>query len=511
MRRVQPLEQSLSWRDASVAAGLVLATLAAYARVRNAAFLTWDDASYVVSNPVVRQGLTWHGILWAFASVHASNWHPLTWISHMLDVSLFGLVPGTPHVENVLIHGATAALLYGLLVRMTGSRPPSAFVAALFALHPVHVESVAWIAERKDVLAALFWVLATGAWVGQRRRPSRGGRMLVLALFVAGLLSKPSLVAWPFTLLIWDIWPFGAVDDARRGRRSLRARLSEAAPLFAIAAAAAFVTFFAQRATGAMASTEEVSWTLRASNAVVSLVRYLGLIVAPIRLSPFYPLPASWSWWIVGACALVLAAVSWCAVHERARRPWLLTGWLVFLVSLAPVLGLIQVGWQAMADRYLTIPALGIDLMAAWTLEELAASGARAVRVGARSAALAAVAVCAVLTFHQTRYWMDSVALFQRATDVAPQSALAQNNYGVALALERRDAQAAERFSRAVEIAPDYAEAHVNLGNMMARRGDLPRALAQYGIAVRLRPESEEIRRKWDWARENARKSNGAP
>jgi len=502
-------------------AALVVLVVAVYAPVRGFAFVSFDDPQYVAANPVVARGLTWDGVGWAFTTWTQSNWHPLTWLSHMLDVQLFGLDAGAHHVVNVVLHAANTLLLFGVLGRMTGAWVRSAFVAALFAVHPTHVESVAWIAERKDVLSTLFLLLALSSYVAYVRTPSRSRYALVVACFVAGLLAKPMLVTLPFLLLVLDFWPL-------RRATPWRALVVEKLPLFALSAASCVVTFLAQRAGGAVMSTERLSVGGRVANALVSYVAYVGKTLWPTDLAVLYPIDAA-SLTVVRAllAAALLAVVTVVAVREATRRPWLLVGWLWFLGLLVPVIGLVQVGNQSMADRYTYVPSIGLFIAIARTAGELAASRPP-LRTVLAAAGAAAVVACAVAARRQVETWRDSFTLWDHAVAATDRNLLAQLNRGTLLlgagrideaqaqfeeclrdhprcviamnnlghvAMQRGRVADAERlFAEATRLDPDYVEARVNLGRALRRDGRLEEAVVAFREALSRSPRHAKAR-----------------
>jgi len=499
-----------------LALAIAAVALAVYAPVRHHGFVSIDDPIYVGENPVVARGLSWDGARWAFTTGHAANWHPVTWLSHMADVRLFGLNAGGHHAVSVLLHAANAILLFLLLKRLTGRAGSSACVAVLFAAHPLHVESVAWVAERKDVLSTLFWLLTAHAYVSYvscpRSAPRRRGAAyaLMLALYALGLMAKPMLVTLPLVLLVLDWWPLGRLRRAGTGEapvldetgRARRARAeawllaAEKLPLFALAAASSAITIVVQHRGGAVSGLAAVPFASRAGNAVVSAGRYLWKAAWPADLSVFYPYPAALPAVPLVLSALFLAAVTGLAIGAARRRPYLLAGWLWYLVTLAPVSGLVQIGRQAMADRYTYVPLVGIFVMLAWGARDLACSGllARqawlrsATRIGVPVVAVALVAALAAAARVQTGYWASSAALWQHALDVDPQNYFAHNSLGALASDAGRTGEALEHFSRAVRSGPDYPEAFNNLGLMYARLGRTAEAVEQYRKAIALNP-----------------------
>jgi hypothetical protein len=516
-------------RRHAVLVALSLAVLVAvvYAPVRHFEFVQLDDPAYVTENPQVLGGLTLQGGAWAFTTGHAANWHPITWLSHMLDIQLFGTTPGPHHVTNVLLHIASTLLLFGLLAWLTGAMWRSALVAALFGVHPLHVESVAWVAERKDVLSTLFWLLTMCAYVAYVRAspvaaPSaRPGRRtlfyaLTLVLFAIGLMAKPMLVTLPFVLLLTDVWPLARTGQAgagiaaadvdsrsprsarassrpsarspKRARKAQRATgrapvgkhgtpdwrrvawslVREKLPLVAMAAASSAVTVLVQQRGGAVSALDDNPLGLRIQNALVSLVAYLRDTLWPARLTVIYPFPDAIPLWQSAGACVALCAISF-AVYRLARRhPYLAVGWLWYLGTLVPVAGLVRVGLQARADRYTYVPLIGIFIMIAWGAAALAAR-VRPLRLAIPVMAAIAVAGCAVAAREQIGYWKDNVSLFTRAT--------------------------------VLTLHVDEYEAHMSLGATLANQGRMDEALRHFTEAVRLRPQAEAARRAMDAAR----------
>lgn len=464
----------------AIAAGLVGAVFAAYAPVFRHEFVHYDDQVYVTENPHVLAGLSASGLAWAFRTGEASNWHPLTWLSHMLDVQLYGSRAPGHLATNVALHAASVVLLFLLLASATGATGRSAAVAGLFALHPLHVESVAWVAERKDVLSTALGLVALAGWIRWARDPSPLRYATVVVAFALGLMAKPMLVSLPFLLLLVDVWPLG-----RRG--PVTRRVTEKLPLFALAAASCAVTFLVQRAGGTVASLERLPAGERAANAAVSYARYLGKTFWPVDLAVTYPL-RPWSAAAVGAALLLLAALSALAFTERRRRPWLGVGWFWFAGALVPVIGLVQVGRQSMADRYTYWPHIGLFIALVWGGSELLqrARAPRWLELGLIGAALAA---CGVLTFRQAGVWHDGVTLFAQAVRVAPESADAQYNLGLAYSRRGDDARAVEPLLAANRLRPQDARISFRLGNSYQRLGRLDEATQAYEATLRLDPQ----------------------
>jgi Flp pilus assembly protein TadD len=481
---------------------LIAAIVTVYAPVRHFGFLQWDDPDYVTDNVHVAQGLTWQGARWALTSSDAANWHPVTWLSHMLDVQLYGMNAGPQHVTSLLIHILNALLLFGLLYRMTGAWGRSMFVAGLFAVHPLHVESVAWISERKDVLSTLFWMLAMWAYVAYVRRPGLWRYLLVVLWFGLGLMAKPMLVTLPFVLLLLDVWPLRRVDlgggAGRSGLAALRRQgpgllrlLREKLPLFALAAISSVVTLLAQRHEGAIFGLEGLPLGLRLANALASYLAYIGKMLWPVRLAAFYPIPTSTPIWQASLGALVLIGVTVLAIRAGRRRAYFLVGWLWYVGTLIPVIGLVQVGNQSMADRYTYVPLIGLFLIIAWGAAELAARW-RPSRLALPVAAVCVGLACAAVARAQVRYWGDGIALWEHALDVTDDNAKAQDNLGVALDHQGRFDEAVQHLVEAVRLKPDVAETHDNLGVALAHQGKLDEAVQHLVEAVRLKPDYAE-------------------
>jgi len=434
-----------------VSFGLIVATVLVYGQTAGFEFLLWDDDVYVTENLYVSRGLTSEGVRWVFSSQHGSNWHPVTGLSHMLDCELFGLNAAAHHLVNVVLHALNAVLVFGLLRAATGKARPSALCAALFALHPLHVESVAWISERKDVLSASFGLAAAWIWVVWTRRGGSVRYVSALLLFALGLMAKPMLVTLPFVLLLLDAWPLG------RLRGAFARRVLEKLPLFALAAAVSVVTMAAQGSADSLILDHELSYPLRIANAVVSYARYLGKTVWPVGLATFYPHPnlyggEPWSALEIAGAALLLVALSTAALGSR--RGYAIVGWLWFLGMLIPVIGIVQVGAQAMGDRYTYLPLIGIFVAVAFGLEELLArQGPSRWRV-AYALAAAVLAACAGRSWDQTRVWRDTVGLLEHSLAVAPRAALVHNNLGKAYNAVGRLEDAAGEFRASVAIVP---------------------------------------------------------
>jgi tetratricopeptide (TPR) repeat protein len=489
-----------------VCLALALVTLLVFLPARRHGFIGFDDPQYITENRTVQAGLTLGGVEWAFTTWHASNWHPLTWLSHMADCELFGLDPGPHHVVSVLFHTASAVLLLVALFRMTGALWPSALIAALFALHPLRVESVAWAAERKDVLSAFFYMLTLLAYgqyvsrVGYRgsgrqtlhaprrveaeRRPQRSTLLYVLsvAFFALGLMAKPMLVTLPFVLLLLDYWPL------RRGG-SRRAMVFEKGPFFLLAAASCLVTLLAQRAE-AVVALEPYPIGLRLGNAFLSCARYLYKTIWPADLAVLYPLPTRLPATELIASVLLLAAISWYAWRVRQSRPHLLVGWLWFVGMLVPVIGLVQVGGQAMADRYSYLPSIGLWVALVFEARHWIGRLRLGIALPAVASGLA-LAGCVIVTEIQLAYWKDTESLFTHTIAVTRDNASAHLNLGVAYEAQDRREEALSEYREAVRLNPGLAQGHNNLANLLEAAGKHEEAIVEYQEALRLKPNAE--------------------
>ena len=457
---------------------LVLVTVAVYGRTVTFGFTNFDDPEYVVDNPQVRDGLTMEGLWWAFTTTHQANWHPLTWLSLMLDAELSGTRPAMFRLTNLALHLANTLLLFFALDRMTRSQARSAVVAALFAVHPLHVESVAWIAERKDVLSTLFWFWTFHAWLGYLRTPNRRRYGAVILLFALGLLAKPMLVTLPLVLLLLDLWPL------RRGPR-----IAEKLPLFVLSLLSGTVTLYAQHRGGALGTVETYPLVARIENALVATTTYVGKALVPRRLAALYPhpgttIPAS----TVALSAALLAAFTVCVLAARKTRPYLAVGWLWFLLTLLPVIGIVQVGAQSMADRYTYVPLVGVFLAVAWGIGDCVPARAKRLRRAISAAAVVWVGSLAALAFVQAGYWRDGVTLFERTIALTRKNSMAENNLGAAY--YKRDGpgdleRSVTHYSEAVRLNPNYAVALNNLAGALAKLGRTEEAIARWRDAVR--------------------------
>jgi Flp pilus assembly protein TadD len=466
---------------------LVVATLALYNPVNRHPFVNYDDDRYITENLHVHNGLTWRTITWAFTATEQGNWHPLTWLSHALDYQLFHQNPAGHHFTSLLIHAANAVLLFLFLVYATRRLGPSLFVAALFALHPINVESVAWVAERKNVLCTFFSFATLIAYCWYARQPDWRRYLVFAGLFLLGLMSKPMVITLPFVLLLLDYWPLGRVRGGHADATAapLSKLVVEKLPLIALSAASAVITMQAQRAGGAIRSTAQFSLAVRLENAVMAYAMYLWKMIWPSHLSPIYPHPGdSLAGWQVGTSALVLLAMTAVALKFRARR-YLLTGWLWFLGALVPVIGLVQVGDQAMADRYAYIPLVGIFIMIAWGIADLADSK----QIGLVVRVIPAACVLLALSFATNRqlgYWSSNYDLWTHAVAVTGRNFIAQDNLGGALLWLGKTDEAYLHFQAAAEINPLDPMSRSNLGAYLQEHGHMAEAIEKYNRVITL-------------------------
>jgi len=506
---------------------LITAILISFWQAKDFDFINLDDLQYVTENPHVQSGLSLKGIAWAFTTTHASNWHPLTWLSHMLDVQLFGLKPGWHHLVNVFFHIVNTVLLFLVFNRMTRALWPSAFVAALFALHPLHVESVAWVSERKDVLSTFFWMLTMGAYAFYVEKPDTKKYLLTLGVFALGLMAKPMLVTLPFVLLLLDYWPLNRfqtpipaggnssrLPDAnnpgakkKKPKKSadrnnaeikkalkpsgqwpaLLALIKEKIPFFALSAASCIITFYAQEKGGAVGSLDILPFNARMANAIVSYVDYIEKMIWPRNLAVFYPHPGIRPVWLFLGSALTLLIITIIVLRSAKRFSYLATGWLWYLGTLVPVIGLVQVGLQALADRYTYVPLIGLFVIIAWGVPDLTRKWHNRKTLMALSSSLI-LAILMFSTWSQAKYWQNSITLFEHAIKATTDNYVAHNNLGVALTKIGEKEKAAFHYSEAIRIKPNFENAHYNLGNYLASRGMTAEAIVQYSEAIRIKP-----------------------
>ena len=479
-----------------VAAILALVTLALYWQATHHDFINYDDDEYVTSNIHVQNGLTVESVKWAFLNPVSANWHPVTMLSHMLDCQIYDLKPWGHHLTSLLLHAFNTVLVFLLLRRMTGARWRSALVAALFAWHPLHVESVAWVAERKDVLSGFFGLLALLFYARYAQSEPQSSKfkiqnyLLSLFFFALGLMSKAMLVTWPFIMLLLDYWPLQRITDDKWQVASFVRLVREKIPFFALAATASAATLVVQK--GAILSAENMPMGARVGNALISYCRYLGKIFWPTDLSIFYPHHKYWPLEQVLLAASFLGGVSVLLFLMRRRWPFLLMGWLWFVGTLVPVIGLVQVGGQAMADRYTYLPSLGLFIIIIWGAYELTWRWRYHVIISSVAGSVAII-LCLCVTSQQLEYWQDSETLFGHALAVTEDNYVAHNNLGLALEKKGQTDEAIRQYQEAIRLTPGFAEAHNNLGIALQNQGQLDEARSQFQEALRLEPNNAEI------------------
>ena len=487
---------------------LILSTLLVFGQVRNFDFVNYDDNDYVFENPHVLNGLTGDSVIWAFTTNHAANWHPLTWLSLMLDCQLFGANPGWMHLMNLILHLANTLLLFAVLRKMTGALWPSAFVAAAFAIHPMHVESVAWITERKDVLSTLFLLLTLAAYVSYVKRPGLVRYLLTMLLFALGLLAKPMLVTLPALLLLLDYWPLGRFDSHQTIKAASRQKhksspvhdkrlplyraIIEKIPFIALSIVSSVITLLVQRGVGAVVDINALPLKYRAANAFLSYIRYIDKMFWPQNLAVFYPFDDnSFAFWQAAMCVLLLLVISILVIRFGRNQKYLPAGWFWFVVTLVPVIGLVQVGSQALADRYTYISYIGLFIMIAWGLPELLSKWPqRKIALGLSMVII--LTTLGICTHQQVSYWNNSITLFSHAIEVTQNNYIAYNGLGFAYSNIGRYQDALESCKQTIKIKPDFAETHYNLGVTYGKLGRYQNAIESYQQAIRIDPNYAE-------------------
>jgi len=456
-------------------------------------FVNYDDPRYVYQNTRITSGLNISGIAWAFTHIHSENWHPLTTITHMLDCQLYGLKASGHHFTNLLLHTIAVLLLFVLLQQMTGALWRSAFVAALFAIHPLHVESVAWVAERKDVLSGVFFMLTLLAYFHYTRAPSNWRYLIVAFVFALGLMSKPMLVTLPFVLLLLDYWPLGRIKAQRPDiRRQLLKLVAEKIPLIALSAVSGVITFLAQR--HAIGWTEQLPMLARINNAIVAYVIYIRQMFWPLNLAVFYPHPENrLPPWEIALALAVLVSITSAAVILRRKAPYFITGWFWYLGMLVPVIGLVQVGWHGHADRYTYLPQIGLYIAGSWALADLSVSW-RHRRMVLSAAALFVIGALSWSAWMQTSYWRDSETLFTHALAVTKNNDVAENNLGIIFLQKGQLDEAISRLQAAIDLRPENGPAHDNLAKALLQKGRLEEAMVHYRKFLEIEPHNVEAR-----------------
>jgi protein O-mannosyl-transferase len=493
VQSIYPNKLNRCWLTFGICISLLALVWVVFGQTLRYDFVNYDDPRYVYQNTKITSGISLSNVAWAFSHIHSENWHPLTTITHMLDCQMHGLKAGWHHFTNVLLHALAVTLLFVALQWMTSALWRSAFVAAVFAVHPLHVESVAWIAERKDVLSAVFFMLCLLAYFRYTRAPSIG-RYLSLALVVAlGLMSKPMLVTLPFVLLLLDYWPLGRFEGRKSNtRRQLIRLVVEKIPLIALSAVSSMVTFLAQR--GAIGWTEQVPMPARISSSLVAYVVYIRQMFWPAGLAVFYPHPESrLPIWEISLASIVLVGITAAAFVFRKKAPYFVTGWLWYLGMLVPVIGLVQVGWQGHADRYTYLPQIGLYIAVAWTVTDLTHSW-RFQRIALGVAAVLIVGALSCRAWLQTSYWRDSETLFTHALAVTSNNDVALNNLGIIFLDKGQLDDAISKLQAALDLRPENAPAHDNLAKALLRKGQITEAMVHYRKFLALQPENVEAR-----------------
>jgi tetratricopeptide (TPR) repeat protein len=480
-------------RTICICIALVVLTWAVFGQTFRYDFVNYDDPHYVYQNARITNGINLANMAWAFTHVHSENWHPLTTITHMLDCQLHGLKAGWHHFTNVLLHCVAVVLLFVALERMTGALWRSAFVSAVFAVHPLHVESVAWIAERKDVLSAFFFMLTLLAYLRYTRAPSIGRYLTVTLVLALGLMSKPMLVTLPFILLLLDYWPLGRFEAHRSNTaRQVLQLVVEKIPLIALSVVSSIVTFLAQR--GAIGWTEQLPVPTRISNALVAYVVYIRQIFWPAGLAVFYPHPESrLPVWEISLALIVLVGITTAAFVSRKKAPYFVSGWLWYLGMLVPVIGLVQVGWQGHADRYTYLPQIGLYIAVIWAVTDLTRSW-RFQRIALGAAALIVIGALSWRGWLQTSYWRDSETLFTHALAVTSNNDVALNNLGIIFLDKGQLDDAISKLQAAVDLRPENAPAHDNLAKALLKKGQMDEAMVHYRKFLELEPTNVEAR-----------------
>ena len=479
---------------------IVIATLIVYGQVRNQEFPNFDDTLYITENPHVQNGLSLKGVIWSFtAGTDVSNyWHPVTWLSHMLDYQLYGSNPMGHNWTNLLIHIANIICLFFIFKRMTGALWRSGFVAALFAIHPLNVEVVAWVAERKDLLCTLFWFLSMWAYIRYVEAPGFNRYFLVLLFFMLGLMSKPMIVTLPFVLLLLDYWPLGRMQwgwtnmEHRPGARRFSALhlVVEKTPFFLLSAVASVAAFVTQKKGGALAPLDFSFLKINILNAINSYISYIGKMIWPSSLAVFYPNHGILSMWKTAFAFLLLICLSVIFIRQWKRFPYLIVGWFWYLGTLVPVIGLVRIGSFSMADRYAYVPIIGLFLIIAWGVSDFISRWRfrRIILFVSSGAVLSMFGLCAWL---QVGYWRNSISLFEHTINVTDNNWLAHNNLGKALAEKGKVNDAVYHFKHALKIKPDHIQALNNLGTALASKDRLDEAFLQYKKAIKIQPDSD--------------------
>jgi protein O-mannosyl-transferase len=488
------IKSSVVIRDVLVYSVIIFATLSVYLPVKDFDFVVYDDGIYVSNNPRVQGGLTLKNVLWSLTAFEASNWHPLTWISHMIDIQLFGMNAGGHHLTSVGFHILNTVLLLVWLNTMTGEFWKSSFVAVLFALHPLHVESVAWIAERKDVLSTFFFILSLLSYTHYCQKKSLQQYLLSLFFFICALMAKPMVVTLPFVFLILDYWPLKRIPEEMLSKkipvhkkRVLVHLLIEKIPFSILSFLSCWITIAAQHT--AVASAEAFPLIPRIANSIISYTEYLAKMIYPFPLAVLYPYPRIIFLWKAIASLFVVLSISFLAIRKLRRRPWLAVGWFWYIGTMMPVIGLVQVGLQGYADRYTYIPFIGLFLMIAWQVPELVQSWKHK-NIALTAGTAGILSILWVLTSFQVQHWENSITLFDHALKSTSENFLAHNNFGISLAEKGYYNEAIVHYREAIRIAPSFGYPYINLGFISYKQGNYHEAILHYQNAIAYNPNS---------------------
>jgi protein O-mannosyl-transferase len=471
---------------------IIMATLCVYSQVKKYDFVGFDDNEYVYENAHVKTGLTLKNILWAFTAFHSNNWHPLTWISHMMDCQVFGLNPGLHHLMNLFFHIVNSLLLYFVFKQMTGEQWKCGFMAAVFALHPLHVESVAWISERKDVLTAFFWLLAMWSYFRYSKRPCLATYAWVFIFFLLGLLSKPMIITLPFVLMLMDYWPLDRFDNQAIAGFNIRKKLFllvlEKIPLLILVPVSSLLTFYAQKQGGIVKSLDIFPLNVRIANAIVSYALYIIKIIYPVKMAFLYPHHGMPSWLNIGAALILISTICYLSIRYYKKYPYVIVGWLWYLGTLVPVIGIVQVGMQSMADRYTYIPSIGLLLIVAWGVPEALAKW-RYKEIWLAAAVFTVIAISGVIAWKQTGYWKNSLSMLEHTIRVTSKNYIALDTLGVVLLRHGRTDEAINYHLQAQKIYPNNPYSHFSLGVSYFVQGKIRESIDQYLEAIKIEPE----------------------
>ena len=500
---VADTERRKTWVKLLIYIGLAAGTFAAYEPIRKNTFVNYDDHAYITKNANVTGGITLHSVVWSFTKYYAGNWHPLTWLSHILDCQLFGLNPIGHHLVSLLLHIVNALLIFWIFNSVTGAIWPSAFVAAVFAMHPLQVESVAWAAERKTVLSGLFWFLTIAVYIWYTKRPGIGRYLLLFGMYALCIMTKPIVVTLPLVLLLLDYWPLGRVKwEWHTGRVpknkglqevSVWRLITEKIPLFAMSAALSVITFVIQQHSGAVAAMRTIPLDFRFANMFISYIRYIGKIIWPSQLAAFYPYPrANLSDANVAVCMLIFILISLFSIYLGRRRKYIVMGWLWYVGTLVPMIGLVQVGMQSMADRYMYVSILGPLFIAVWTVRDFVFNRPRW-KVAVSLLAVVVLFSSVIVTRTQVRYWQNTITLFEHALKVTKNNDLAEKGYGGGLFEAGRFDEAAVHLNNALRIQPGYFAAGNDLGKVYIKQGKLDEAVACFNELLKRKKDSAEL------------------